>query len=84
MKRNGERSGDLQVASDRGLRQLVVDLELVEEFDAGVLGCEFCEEVVTVETTFAIFPEDGLTRFVCSRPPCVKRFALHVQRSGLR
>lgn len=77
-------NSDLQVVSDRGVRQLVDELGLREEFDAGVLDCEFCDKTVTAETIFAIFPEDCLARFVCSRPPCVKRFALHVQRSGLR
>ncbi len=56
---------------------------LLPDFDKGILGCDFCEDVVTRSSLFAIYPDDGFAKFVCKRPVCIRRFALFVQRAGL-
>ncbi len=74
----------LRAISRGSLDSLISALGLEPEIDEGILGCDFCEEVVTRETLFAVFPEDETVKLVCNRPRCIKLFALHIQRARLR
>lgn len=74
----------LRAVSRGSLDSLIAALCLEPEIDEGILGCDFCEEVVTRETLFAVYPEDEMVKLVCNRPRCIKLFALHIQRARLQ
>ena len=78
-----QQTDDLQVVSDHGLNELTRSLGLDAQLDHGELECEFCDDIVTRRSLFAVYPEDQRVAVVCQKAQCVRRFALHVQRTSL-
>jgi hypothetical protein len=83
MKRT-DHAAPLRAISRSSIESMIKALCLEPELDEGILGCDFCEEVVTRETLVAVYPEDEMVKLVCNRPRCIKLFALHIQRTKLR
>jgi hypothetical protein len=64
----------LPAVHELDLPQLLRSLGLEDELKAGILGCELCEEPVSPDTIYALFPQNDEIYVICTQPECVRAF----------
>ena len=55
---------------DVDLRSLLERLGLLRDLEDGVLGCEACEDPVSLDEIHAIIPGEPRSRVICVKPKC--------------
>lgn len=74
-------SDDLFAVHDVDLVDVMDELGLLADLDAGILGCEECEDPVTLKSIFALVPtRDNKVAVICTRPACVSMLHQHLQQ----
>ena len=68
----------LHAVYDDDLRKLLGNLGVLDQFDAGLLKCRFCGEVITEKNLNAIFPDNNEVALVCDKPECNAQLNLHM------
>ncbi|WP_428323816.1 hypothetical protein [Nitrosopumilus sp.] len=50
--------------------EYLTQLDLKEDFEAGKIKCNSCEDIVTFENIGIIFFEEHIPKIVCNKPYC--------------
>lgn len=62
---------DIDAVHSDDLARLLEKVGLLEKFEAGILKCKFCADIVTVENIYSVIKDSGQYKVVCDKAECV-------------
>ena len=68
-KQNEE--GILKVVHDDKVKTLLSNLDMLNDVQEGKIKCNFCKEIITLDSINGIFPESNIIKITCNKPTCV-------------
>lgn len=71
----------IDLIHDDELGALLSNLGLSDLIDDQKLKCKFCREIVTVEDIYALFPESGSIKVVCTNVSCIKKLNNYINNN---
>lgn len=69
----GSQFRDLNAVHADDLENLLLKVELLEQFKDGTLKCKFCHDVVTADNIYSIIKDSGQHKVVCEKAECVSQ-----------
>ena len=70
---------EVQAVHERDLENLLNKLSLKDSFNAGVIKCKFCKNIITKENLYSLLSESGAVNFICDKPQCISNFMVHIE-----
>ncbi len=70
----------LNAVHDDDLKGVLAELGVQQAFERGQLKCFFCEDTITWDNLYSIFPLGGDVKFSCSKPTCVEELVLQMEK----
>jgi len=64
---------ELEAIHKHDLETLLQNLNLLDNFRAGKITCQFCNDVLHEDNFGAIYSQDKTIGFSCSKPQCLIR-----------
>jgi len=64
---------------DDDLMDILTELGVRHDFVHGKLKCAFCEDTITWDNLYSLFPDSGAVKVSCSKPECVERLIAKVE-----
>lgn len=64
---------ELEAIHKQDLEALLQNLNLLEDFWAGKIRCQFCSEMITTENFGAIYSQNKKIVFSCSKLQCLAK-----------
>lgn len=59
---------------DDDLESFLDSLGLLKSLKKGDLKCKFCNEIITLDSFYSIFPDSGEISIVCKKDQCIHAF----------
>jgi len=64
-------SPTIHAVHDDDLEEFLNSIKLLGKFRSGQIKCSLCNETITRENLYSIYPDSGVIKFSCNRPECV-------------
>lgn len=70
---------DLKTIHEKDLKAYLEKIGVFASVEKNETRCEFCNETITLENIYALFPNLGQVKFVCDKPICIKQFSIYIR-----
>jgi len=70
---------NLKIIHEKNLRNYLEKVGVFGFVKKGKAKCEFCNEMVTLENIYALFPYLRQVKFVCEKPTCIRQFSIYIR-----
>jgi len=65
----------ISAVHDDDLQEFLTSLGVLRDLELGALLCRYCDQPISLENLYAVYPENNGVHVACDRPSCVR--ALH-------
>jgi len=80
LNRKAERRTEtLDAVYDDSLMSVLEELGVAKDFERKRLKCAFCDETITWDNLYSLFPDSGAVKFSCDKPECINRLIAKVE-----
>lgn len=69
----------MKAIHDKKFNQFLRSIDVYDEIKNGEHNCKFCNQLITFDNIYTIFPEAGKIKFVCDRTDCVVKMGEYLK-----
>lgn len=63
---------NIKAIHDIDLEKTLENFGLLRKINNNKIKCKFCGDVINIKNIYALFPESGSIKIICSNPTCIK------------
>jgi hypothetical protein len=78
-KKTEQHTEKLNAVYDDDLLDVLRELGVEKDFLNHRLKCAFCEDTITWDNLYSLFPDSGAIKFSCDKPECVRQLVTKVE-----
>jgi len=72
---------NIKAIHDVNLEKTLDNLGLLSKINNNKIKCKFCKSNLNLQNIYALYPESGDIKIICSNPDCIKQL-LNLIREG--
>lgn len=64
---------EILAVHEKELKEYLKNLGILEKMEKGEVFCYFCQEKITFENLYCLFPYEGEIKMCCNKIDCIKK-----------
>ena len=63
----------IKAIHDIDLEKTLDNLGLLKKINNNKIKCKFCDNIISIQNIYALFPESGDIKIICANPACIRQ-----------